>query len=226
MIQVAEKYGTIPQKFTRDWWGYFWLYYKWHTISIIFAIAIIGSCVYSSITAEKFDLTLTYAGETHYTDEATEKIESTLSPLCEDIDGNGEASLYFSQLNIDLNSSDTKYLMAMLTKLDFAIGEGETYLFILNKESADRYKDESSGQSAFAPLSDWVTADISGLDTYSVNEVDYGVDISNAKIFKDMGLDVSDLYLFMRYYPRKDQVEKQLKGYNASINLANKILAN
>lgn len=223
---MAERYGTIPQKFTKEWWEYFWMYYKWHTISIFFAVVIIGFSVYSTITAEKYDLTLTYAGGSHYSEETIQKLEDTLSPLCKDIDENGESSIFLSQLDIDFESQDYEYLSAMLTKLDLIFAEDETYLFILNKDSAERYKGESADKAAFAPLADWLTTDISDMNTYSAHGEHYGVDISNLKIFKDLGMDMTDHYLFMRYYPRKDQEKKQLKGYNAAIELANKILEN
>ncbi len=223
---MAEKYGTIPKKFTKEWWEYFWMYYKWHTISIFFAVAVIGFFIHSSITAEKYDLTLTYAGETYYSDETAQMLEDTLSPLCKDIDENGESSIFFSQLDIDFDSQEYDYLTAMLTKLDIAFAGDETYLFILNKDCAERYKGESADSAAFAPLSDWLTADISDMNTYLAHGEHYGVDISNLKIFKDLGIDMTDHYLFMRYYPRKDQEKEQLKGYNAAIELANKILEN
>lgn len=223
---MAEKYGTIPKKFTKAWWEYFWMYYKWHTISIFFAVVVIGFSVYSSMTAEKYDLTLTYSGEAHYSDETIQKFEEMLSPLCEDINENGESSIFFSQLDIDFDSQDYEFLTAMLTKLDLAFGEDETYLFILNKEIAERYKGESSDETAYAPLSDWLTVDISDMNTYSAHGEEYGVDISNLKIFKDLGIDMTDHYLFMRYHPRKDQEKKHLKGYNAAVNLANKMLEN
>ena len=33
---MAEKYGVKPKIFTKEWWPYFWKYYKWHTIAILF----------------------------------------------------------------------------------------------------------------------------------------------------------------------------------------------
>ncbi len=222
---MAEKYGTIPKKFTKKWWEYFWMYYKWYAILTVLVVVSLWSIIHHVVTAEKYDLTLTYAGKVPFSDEVVQKIENTLSPLCEDIDENGEISTRFSHLNIDFDTMDSQYLMAMITRLSVAFVEDETYLFILNKENADRYKGESSDRSAFAPLSDWLTADISGMNTYSAHGKEYGVDISNLKIFKDLGIDMSDHYLFMKSYPRKNQEKKHLKGYNGAIDLANKMLA-
>lgn len=222
---MAEKYGVVPKKFTRDWWEYFWMYYKWHTIITALVIVVTASTIYSSVTAEKFDLTLTYAGKNVYSDEVSQKVEEGLSPLCEDIDENGEKSLFFSQLNISDEMTDPQYTMAMNTKLQLAFGEDETYIFILDKATAERYRGETADECVYAPLEDWLTADIADAATFSAHGRNYGVDLSDCKLFKDLGMDVSEHYLFIRYYPRKDQIKKQLDGYNAAIELANKILS-
>ena len=94
---MAEKYGTIPKKITKEWWEYFWTYYKWHIIIPFAIILMIVSTIYSQINAEKFDVILTYAGKMNYSQEMTEKLEKELSPLCSDVDGNGKKSLLFGR---------------------------------------------------------------------------------------------------------------------------------
>ena len=222
---MAEKYGTVPKRFTKAWWEWYWMYYKWLTLGILFALMIITVSVVSSLTAEKYDITLTYAGETYHTDLQKEKVEEILSPLCTDLDGNGESSLFFSSLYLDPESNDVQQVQASATKLTMAIGEEETYLFLLTREIADAYKEESAEYIPFAPLEDWAKGNISGLDTYDAHGNSYGIAISDLDIFKEMGIPTDDVYMFMRYYPRKDQIKKQLEGYKESIELANKILA-
>ena len=43
---MAEKYGTIPKRFTPEWWEYFWMYYKVHTIAITLVILAVAITVY------------------------------------------------------------------------------------------------------------------------------------------------------------------------------------
>ena len=221
---MAEKYGTVPKKFTKEWWSWYWMYYKVHTLATLFALVVIGSCIYTSLTAEKFDATLTYAGKAYIPDSYREKVEELISPLCEDLDGNGESNLYFSHLDIDFDSKDVEYIQANSLKLNMSIGEEETYIFLLDKSIADMYKGESAEDIAYAPIEDWVSGDISKYKTYDAHGKAYGIDVSDLAIFKEAGLDKAELYLFVRYYPRKDQVKKHLEGYEASIRLANKIL--
>ena len=222
---MAEKYGTVPPKFTKAWWEYFWMYYKWHTIITVFVILAVVVTIYGKVTAEKFDLTLTYAGDYSYSDEGTEKIEEILSPLCEDIDENGEKNLYFSQLNFGGANSDPEYMMAMSTKLQMSFAEDETYIFIVSKEIADAYSGEKADECVFAPLDSWLKEDIPDDLIYSAHGKGYGINVSDLKLFKDEGIEFPDHYLFIRYYPRKDQIKKQLKGYEGAIKLANEILA-
>ena len=72
---MAERYGTVPKKFTAEWWDYFWTYYKWYVITILFVVIAIGSTIYGKITEEKFDLTVTYAGNNMYSEEVCDKIK-------------------------------------------------------------------------------------------------------------------------------------------------------
>lgn len=218
---MAEKYGTIPKKFTKEWWSWFWMYYKIHVIATAFILILIIMTVVDAITAEKYDATVIYAGRKYYSEEVQEKMEEILSPLYEDIDGNGEKSIFFSSIDVDLNSKDIEYLQARILKADTSFTDNNTYLYILDSDMAKRYAESES----FTPLEDWLTADISGLATYDANGKAYGVDISDLKFFKDAEIDTSGLYMFIRYYPRADQKKEQLKGYNASIDLANKILS-
>lgn len=221
---MAEKYGTVPKRFTKEWWNWYWMYYKGITLGVIFALILVVTTVYSSLTAEKFDVTLTYAGKLYYTDAFREKMEEVLSPLCEDLDGNGEKNLYFSHIDINPDSKDVEYIQANSLKLNMTIGEEESYIFFLDKTIADFYKGENADDIAYAPLEDWVDGDISRFETYDAHGKAYGIDISNLNFFKDAGLDTSGLYMFVRYYPRKDQLKEHRKEYEASIRLANKTL--
>ncbi len=222
---MAEKYGTVPKKFTKAWWSWYWMYYKSHTICTLFVLLLICITVVDYITSEKYDVTLTYAGQAYINDSVQAKIEEVISPLCDDLDGNGEKSLFFSCLDVDMSSTDIEYLQARKFKIEMAFAEDKTYLFIMDKSMAEVYQGENVDTCAFAPLDDWVTSDISSLGTYTAHGEAYGVDISEIKIFKDVGIKTDELYMFMRYYPREEQKKEHLKGYEASIELANRIIS-
>jgi len=224
---MAEKYGTVPKKFTKAWWSWYWMYHKGITLGAIFAIILIVITIVDYATKERYDITLTFASESYCSDTTVENMEKILSPMCEDLDGNGEKSLFFSQFYIDFESTDAEYLQATMLKIDMAIGEDSTYLFIVDEAVAKRYIGEEKKDCSFAPLKDWVTGDISNFQTYDAHDTAYGIDISTLDIFKEAGINPASEnkhYMFMRYYPRKDQLDDHKAGYEASINLANKIL--
>ena len=83
---MAEKYGTIPEKFTPEWWEYFWMYYKVYVIVGIFILITGAVTAYQLLSAPKYDITITYAGNSAFTDAVSDKIMSSLSPMCKDID--------------------------------------------------------------------------------------------------------------------------------------------
>ena len=66
---MAEVYGVKPKKFTKEWWPYYWMYYKWHTIIIgFFSITTIISAVQCAMK-EHYDLNVVYAGSGYYESE-------------------------------------------------------------------------------------------------------------------------------------------------------------
>ena len=221
---MAEKYGTIPKKFTKAWWEYFWMYYKFHTIAVVAVVLAIGFTVYQNLTTEKFDTVLTYAGSNYYSEDVVTKLCQTLSPLCDDLDENSEKSLNFLQYQLSEEISDPEYAYAISTKLMLTIAEDEAYIYIMDKGIAERYIGEDTSSCAFAPLKDWLAADISGKETFSAHGLDYGIELSDCKLLNDIGADFSGQYLFIRYYPREDRIKQQLEGYKSAIALANKIL--
>ena len=58
---MSEKYGNLPDKFTKAWWEYYWEYYKWYVIVPIIVIIAVILTIYAKVTETKYDITLTYA---------------------------------------------------------------------------------------------------------------------------------------------------------------------
>ena len=95
----------------------------------------------------------------------------------------------------------------------------------MDKDAAELYIGDSEEECPYAPLESWAENTPEDAQFFSAHGINYGICLSDNKILEGYGIDLSDHYLFIRYYPRKDQLEKQLKGYEAAISLANKILA-
>ncbi len=224
---MAEKYGNIPEKYTKAWWEYYWEYYKWYVIVPLALIIAIGATIYSKVTAPKYDLSLTYAANNIISDENETKLVKKLSAMCEDVDKNGESSLFFSQLYIqaDPKQEDLEYSRGASEKLQLGFEADEKYIYIMDKEVAELYVGTAPDECPYAPVEDWAENLPEGVEFLSAHGVNYGVSLSGNSIFESCEIDLTDHYVLIRYAPRKDQEKEQLPGYKAAINLANEIIA-
>ncbi len=224
---MAEKYGELPEKFTKAWWGYYWEYYRWYVIIPLVIIVAVGLTIYAKVNETKYDTTLTYAANNFIIEEKEEDLTASLSKLCEDVDGNGEKSLFLSQIWIDNNAEqeDIEYARVMATKLQLSFAVDEKYIYIMDKDAAELYVGELEEECPYAPLETWAKNIPENAQLFSAHGKNYGICLSDNKLLEGYGMDLSDHYLFIRYYPRKDQLKKQIKGYEGAITLANKILA-
>lgn len=222
---MAEKYGTVPPKFTAAWWEYFWMYYKAYVIIALLVIITGAVTIHQVLTAPKYDLTVTYAGNGAFSQELCDEVVSTLTPMCSDVDGNKELSLDFTQLNF--NTGDSSYDAAMSSKMMLSLSEDDIYIYILDSMVADAYI-PAKDDSCFIPVSDWFDADVSQMGKYEKDGVVFGIELTDCKTFQKIAektnADFSGNYLFVRYYPRPDQVERQQEGHKAAMKLAEKIV--
>ena len=219
---MAEKYGTIPPKFTKEWWNYFWDYYKVHTIVTIIVIAVIASTIYGKVTAPKYDLTICYVGNSIIDEQVEEEIRNHASKITPDVDENGESLCDFYQISFSLENPNDDFTKAMNTKMQLSLAGDETYIYILDKSHLEFYATNDLKHCPFEPLENWLKRDYK-FSRYSVEGKDVAISLSGNQFLEKHGINSSDKYLVMRYYPREDQ-KKQLDGYKAAIKLANSLI--
>lgn len=220
---MAEKYGTIPPKFTKEWWKYFWDYYKVHTIVTLILAAAVAATVYSKATEPKYDLTLCYAGESIFDEQTEEEIRKDAGKITPDVNENGESLCDFYQMNFSLDNPDDEFTRAMHTKMQLSLAGDEIYIYILDKDLLEIYAANELKECPFAPLKIWLENDYK-FSRYSVEGEDIAISLAGNQFLEKNGIDSADKYLVMRYYPREDQKKKQLAGYEAAIKLANSII--
>ncbi len=222
---MAERYGKIPPRFTKRWWKYFWHYYKIHTIVVVLAIIFIISGIYGKLTEPEYDITLTYAGFTDYTDKQIQKVQDSFSEICPDVDENGEKLLrfdVFSFLNDD--EADPEYNMAIATKFNLVLGEGESYIYIIEKEYLDEYLRNEGNNTSFEDIDSWCTEDITEDRIYKSGDKKVAIKLDGNKMLKRAGVLTDNNYLLLRYKPRENDQAYQNKGYKMATELANKII--
>ena len=190
---MAEKYGTVPPKFTPAWWEYFWMYYKIYVIIAVLAIITAIVTIHQIVTAPKYDFTITYAGNSAFTEEMSDELVSALSPMCKDLDGNKEKSINFTQIN--LNTDDASYNASMSSKLMLSLSEQDVYIYFLERNVAETFI-SSKNDSSFIPASDWYEGDISKLGKFEKDGIAFGIELTDCAVFKELAKKTgADLYL-------------------------------
>ena len=215
---MAEVYGKKPEKFTAEWWEYFWMYYKWHTIIGVFAVIAAVSTIYGMMTAEKYDMTVSFVGNIPVSSEEIERIEEELSPYCEDLDKNGEKSLLFTADLLTDAQRDPEYYSAIITKLYASLSDESTYVYILSRELADNLSGEDEDDCAFTPLDEWFSEEIDEEDIYSVHGKSRGIDASKIKAFRNCGINLDGHYILLR-----KSSPKASEKYNHALQFLEKI---
>lgn len=219
---MAEFYGTIPKKFTKKWWEYLWTYYKWYAIGAVLLTVILTVFLVGYFNSTKYDVTLTYAGPNYFTSQASYDVMDKYSPLCPDVNKDGESHLSFVDMALNMKDPDVEYKNAVITSLQFSLLEDENYVYILHKDIVPRFISRNADACLYAPVADWLSVDLGDAQMYNAHEINYGVRLSGSNILKDQGIDLSNHYLIIRKAPKS---KKELMRYKASIEFANKLLA-
>ncbi len=131
-----EVYGTKPERFTKEWWGYFWYYYKWHTAFCAFvAIIVLISCVQCA-TRTEYDLNITYVSEYGLDTERENRLIELAQKNVQDVTENGKNEVFVLNFYMGENR-DFTMLQAYNTKLVLEPSYTESYVFIMTKKYAE-----------------------------------------------------------------------------------------
>lgn len=195
-----EKYGTIPKRFTRDWWGYFWDYYKIHTISAGIAAVLIGTTAYQCATQTKYDLNISFIGPYQITEEMQNSLSEMISPEIDEITDNKQLDIgYITYMlnpdNADKSSAEYEYAMQM--KLMAELQAGETDIYILSGSNASYL---SSYSDCFMNVSEFSGEEYS--DNMLLKDGEgraFAVSLKDNPVLTAAGIDCSDMYLAVRY---------------------------
>lgn len=223
-----EKYGTIPPRFTKAWWAYFWEYYKWHTLASTFVIVLIAVTAVQCATKTRYDLSVMYAGDAVFSEETTDKLSAAISEVIDDSDGNGERNVSLSQLSFGAQNSDPQYEMAMQTKLMLEFSAGESYIFIFSKGQLDTYLNQEHVDDLFVPVDEWIDnpQDIDGVATGKKNGVSYAVNLGESAYLKELGLNMQDQYIVLRAQRDKELSDEKLGvQYQNAVKACNYLIA-
>ncbi len=223
-LDMAEKYGTIPPKFTRAWFEYVWTYYKWHIIGPIAVIVFAAVTLYQCTHRPQYDSEIIYAGHVVFSQRQLEEIPVGLAQYVDDVTGDGEQRVFFQQINFsdDPGMEEMDYNMQM--KLDLQFQRGETFLFMYDKSEADMMISRESAEQIYLPVSEWADTMPSEDKLYVKDGVPYAVSLANNQRVKAAGINTDDLYLTVRINYR-DNKGKLADKYENAKRLANALIS-
>lgn len=215
-----EYYGEKPKKFTKEWWPYFWDYYKWHTIVIVAIVLSVAVTVVQVKNAEKYDCSLVTAGKIVFTDETKDKLKESIDKIIDDADGNGTKSVLIEQLAFSLDDEDAQYAAAMQTKFDLKMQTDETFAFVIDQEQLERCVSSSELDGCFASVDEWLTEKIDKADIYEYEGRAFAVNLKNSAILKELGINGENAYALLRYNykPEKENLEKEFANAKKILN--------
>ncbi len=220
---MAEKYGTVPDRWTKDWWAYFWDYYKWHTIAIAAVVIAIAATVVQYVTRDKYDMIATYSGYKIYSEEETDRLQSALSQYTEDIDGNGEKSVFFQGLTFMGTQGAEEYDYAIQSKLDLQFVDDTSYLFLYDGKVLEMMAGRASVSEQYTPVEDWADTEVDDSLLYkSEDGKAYAVKLDNSALLQQNNVYHDDLYVLVRQnYSDK---EKNTLAYESAVRIANELI--
>ena len=204
-----EVYGVKPKRFTKEWWPYFWDYYKLHLLAVIFAVIVLISALYECKKQIKYDLQIDIITENFVTEEAITSLTEFTKGNIQDVTKNGVTDAYV--LYLDMGEEDEpQFMEAMQTKMMVEVGYTEGFVFLVSK----KYADYMSEIGVSMPSSDWTEA-----ESYN----GYCIDLKGSKILENTGIDTSDLYLgvvAMRERDKEKDRKKNLPKQENGIKIA------
>ena len=202
---MAEVYGVKPKRFTKEWWPYYWLYYKWHTIGVLFVVFAILITVYQCTHREKFDLVVTYGATANIPQQTADELEAVFSAIAEDSDGDGNPNVYLEQLNFSNAPGMAETDQALQTKLDVGMTQDDTMLYIFDTdELAIMLNREQSGET-YVNVQEWLgdeefakLAAEDGKIVYNQDEIPLAVSIADSSIMKEHNINSENMYVLVR----------------------------
>lgn len=214
---MAEKYGTIPPKWTKAWWEYFWYYYKWRVIVTAAAVLMAAVTIVQCATRTEYDMYITYAGHKNYSDPQTERMEQLITANSADADGDGKTAVLFRQLMFSDTAGSEEYDYAIQTKLDLSMSDECSFIYLFDEAQAQHQLSKTAVSDLFVPADEWAP----GTDAKTLTASDgtaYAVSLADSALLKDNEIYREDLYIMVKHNYKED--EENTIAFDSSINIA------
>ena len=209
---MAEVYGQKPKIFTKEWWPYFWLYYKWHTIAVLFVMMLVAIGISDCARREKYDLRITYLGRTYYETQMWDYAGELLEQDIEDADGDDNKNIGIMTYVIADGEDYADHNYASYIKHDVSFSEDLSYIYIYDSSELKRALEDGTDAGCYAKVSDWLIKDVSDDKLIYTDGTAYAVSLRDSDILKKAGINCEELYILVRTdagIPQKDNLAQK-----------------
>ena len=219
---MAEKYGTVPPRFTRAWWEYFWEYYKWHVIITAAAILITVVTIVQCASRKEYDFIVVYGGYMHLDETSENILDETARNYAVDADDSGEILTHIVPLEFTNIDGNEDYDMAIQQKLDITFMDDCTFIYLMDDTLAQRYAERKDTMVAFENIEEIV--DTSGVEVlrHAPENTGFAVSLKDSTYLKEKGIKCDKLYLLVRRNMRGG--EENDRAYDAAVNMARELI--
>lgn len=159
-----NKIATSNSKFLK-WLDNYWYHYKWPTIVVAFFVVVIGVCLIQSITTEKKDILITYAGPTQVAPDDAAAIERIFNENLPEGYGNrgvdGKSGLIsyiiyskdqIKELEQEKKMVDTKFNSDQYSTLNSQYRAGNGSIYLLDRWLYDEILKDNENVARLKPL--------------------------------------------------------------------------
>ncbi len=116
---------------------HYWEYYKAQIIAVTASVILIIVSVVGAVTAEKYDIEISYYGQRLISEEQEAALEEYIAKYIEDINGDGECKVDILVSRSGLAHAEDEYQMALAQKFATEVATGAYPVFILDKPHID-----------------------------------------------------------------------------------------
>ncbi len=218
-----EVYGEKPKRFTKEWWPYFWMYYKLHVIVIAFVVLSVAFALVECSMKVDYDFTVLYMGKMIFTDEQAEALTSALSEQIDDVDGDGVTRIDFTQLTVSGADENIQYDYTITQKFDIHLTSGDTALYLMSEEEVKSEFARQYTEYVFEPIENWADTAVPRSATIDHNGVPTAISLKGSTLLESLGFYTDDLYLVVRI---KEDGSKDIyqTRYDAAVQAANLLI--
>ena len=198
-------------------WENYWYHYKWHTWFGVFVVFCLLITLGDILGKEKYDLMISYVGQTYTTTEDDQILESRLEQYVPDFDGNGEVNIKFNNFTIpaELKSQeDADQQLAMITRTQVEMADGVDFIYIFDDEMYEYFEMEQAAEDLTYTGSDKIK-----------DSVKY--DLDDSVLLKDLYLDGEGTFMVMRSMIGLEEgrkYDKSIDNYNHSKEVLENII--